>query len=170
MSTATYNLTGMAKVVRVFFLLLRLLAVAATLCAVIVMATSHDSTIVFGITLEAKFQHTPALVFFVIANGIAFIYSLIVLFVPSTSLLSRSIIVFDVILAMLLTAAIAAAGAMAQLGKKGNSHAGWFPICDRVPNFCDHVMGAMICGCVGVVTFLLIVFYDIHQVLSPKFP
>ncbi|KAG6479624.1 hypothetical protein ZIOFF_063092 [Zingiber officinale] len=42
-------------------LLLRLLAAAATLCATIIVATSHDSTMVFGLTLEAKFQHTPAL-------------------------------------------------------------------------------------------------------------
>ncbi|KAG6476803.1 hypothetical protein ZIOFF_066051 [Zingiber officinale] len=44
-------------------LLPRLLAAAATLCATIVVATSHDSTMVFGLTLEAKFQHTHALNF-----------------------------------------------------------------------------------------------------------
>ncbi|XP_042432809.1 CASP-like protein 1C1 [Zingiber officinale] len=72
-------------------LLLRLLAAAATLCATIIVATSHDSTMVFGLTLEAKFQHTPAL-------------NLVSACVPSTSLLSRLVIVPDVILAMLLTA------------------------------------------------------------------
>ncbi|KAG6480466.1 hypothetical protein ZIOFF_063966 [Zingiber officinale] len=157
----------MVKSFRVLYLLLRLLAAAAALSAAIVMATSHDSTTLLGITLEAKFQYNPAFEFLVIANGIGFCYSLIALFIPS-SLLSRLVIMFDVIIAMLLTAAIAAAGAMAQLGKNGNTHAGWLPVCDQVPNFCDHAMGAMICALVGVVTYLLIVLYDVHMLLSPK--
>nr|GMD60601.1 uncharacterized protein LOC109189836 [Ipomoea batatas] len=36
--------------------------------------------------------------------------------------------------------------ALGQLGEKGNSHAGWLPICGQVPKFCDHVGGAMIPG------------------------
>ncbi|WOL02214.1 CASP-like protein 1C1 [Canna indica] len=160
----------MAKSSRLFSVLLRLLAAAATLCAAIVMATSHDSTTVFGLTFDAKFQYTPSLKFFVIANAIGCFYSLLVLFIPSGSSLWRFVIVFDVILALLLTAATAAAGALAELGKKGNSHAGWMPICNQVPGFCDHVMGSLICGLVGVVAYLLILLHTIHTVMSPLFP
>ncbi|CAL9107180.1 unnamed protein product [Musa acuminata var. zebrina] len=155
---------------RLFSLLLRLLAAAATLCATVIMATSHDSTTLFGLTLDAKFQYTPSFKFFVVANAIGCGYSLVVLFVPPTSSLSRLVTVLDVMVAMLLTAAIAAAGALAQLGKRGNSHAGWLPTCGQIPSFCHHVMGALICALVGVVAYLLLLLHTIHTVLTPLFP
>ncbi|WOK97256.1 reticulon-like protein B17 isoform X2 [Canna indica] len=157
----------MAKLsTRLFSSLLRLLAAAATLCATVVMATSHESTTLFGMTMEAKFQHTPSFKFFVIANAIGFCCSIVALFAQSRSSLLRLVFVIDLFVAMLLTAAIAAAGAFAQLAKKGNSHAGWLPVCGQVPSFCDHVMGAMICGLVGVVTYLLILLHTIHTVFN----
>ncbi|CAL9190852.1 CASP-like protein 1C1 [Musa acuminata AAA Group] len=169
-STASDSRTKMAKTSRLCSLLLRLLAAAATLCATVVMATSRDSTTIFGLTLDAKFQYTPSFEFFVVANAVGCGYTLLVLFVPPTTSLSRLVIVFDVTVAMLLTAATAAAGAMAQVGKKGNSHAGWMPICGQVPSFCDHVTGALICAFVGVIAYFLIVLHMIYTLLSPLFP
>jgi uncharacterized protein (TIGR01569 family) len=50
----------MAKIKRLCTLLLRLMALAATLSAAIVMATSHQTTTFFGVTVEAKYSHSPA--------------------------------------------------------------------------------------------------------------
>ncbi|KAJ8501076.1 hypothetical protein OPV22_011628 [Ensete ventricosum] len=155
---------------RLFSLLLRLLAAAATLSATIIMATSHDSTTIFGVTLDAKFQYTPSFKFFVVANAIGCGYSLVVLFVPPRSSLSRLVIVPDVMVALLLTAAVAAAGALAHLGKRGNSHAGWLPTCGQIPSFCHHVMGALICAFVGAAAYLFLLLDTIHTVLSPLLP
>ncbi|XP_072965611.1 CASP-like protein 1C1 [Typha angustifolia] len=162
----------MAKVQahRTLAILLRLLAAAATLVAAIVMATSRETTSFFGLTLDAKFQYTPSLKFFVIANAIASAYSLLVLFIPSTSSLSRLVIATDVIIAMLLTGAVAAAGAMAELGKNGNSHSGWLPICGQIPNFCDHVKGSLISAFVGAAVYLLILLHTIYTLTCPLCP
>lgn len=67
-------------------------------------------------------------------------------------------------LGMVLTGAIAAVGAMSDVGKNGNSHAGWLPICGQIKTFCDHVMGALISGFVAVVLYFLVLMYSIFTV------
>jgi uncharacterized protein (TIGR01569 family) len=68
---------------------------------------------------------------------------------------------------MLLSSGISAAVAIAQVGKQGNSFAGWLPICGQVPNYCDHVKGSLIAGFIGVIIYTLILLYSIHNVLDP---
>nr|CAB3471597.1 unnamed protein product [Digitaria exilis] len=107
------------------------------------MATSHQTISLLGMQLEAKFQHTPSLVFFVVANVLACAYSLLVLIVPPASPAARFSFGFCALqmAGMVLTGAVAAAGAISDLGKNGNDHAGWLPICGLVHTFCDHVKG-----------------------------
>ena len=105
-----------------------------------------------------------------IAEAIATGYSFIVLFLSSKSLVWRLIVILDVVIAILLTSSISAALAIAQIGKKGNSHAGWLPICGQVPKFCDHVTGALIAGFVAAIVYLVLNLYSLHAVLSPLFP
>jgi uncharacterized protein (TIGR01569 family) len=50
----------MAKIKRLCTLLLRLMALGATVSAAIVMATSHETTTVFGVSVEAKYSNSPA--------------------------------------------------------------------------------------------------------------
>ncbi|KAJ4975675.1 hypothetical protein NE237_000781 [Protea cynaroides] len=120
-----------------------ILALSATLTATIVMATSSQTTSIYGISFEAKYSFTPAFKFFMIANAIVSVYGFLVLFLPSESLLWRLVVALDVIITMLVTSSIAAALAIAYVGKKGNDHAGWLPICNQVPKFCDRVTGAL---------------------------
>lgn len=72
---------------------------------------------------------------------------------------------------MLLISSVSAALAIAHVGKKGNSHAGWLPICGQVPKFCDHTAGALIAGCVAVIIYLVLLLYTFTacSVLSPPF-
>nr|CAD1843467.1 unnamed protein product [Ananas comosus var. bracteatus] len=147
----------MAKALRACVFLLRLFAAAATLVAAVVMATSHETTSYFGFTMEAKFQYTSSFV-------------LLVLLIPSTSSFSRLVIATDVIIGMLLTSAVAATGALSELGKNGNQHAGWLPICGQIHEFCNHVMGALICAFVGLLIYLLILFHTFYVVINPLFP
>lgn len=73
----------------------------------------------------------------------------------------------DQVFSMLLTSSISAALAIAQVGKKGNSHAGWPPICGQVPKYCDHVSGSLIAGFIGVLIYMLLLLQAIHSVLDP---
>ncbi|GMI91536.1 CASP-like protein 1C2 [Hibiscus trionum] len=160
----------MAKTNRIITILLRLLAFGATLSATLVMVTSHDSTQVFNLKFTANYNNSPSFKYFVIAEAIASGYGLIALFLSSKSLVDRLIVILDVVIAMLLTSSISAALAVAEIGKKGNSHAGWLPICDQVPKFCDHATGALIAGFAAAIFYLVLNLYSLHLVLAPLFP
>ncbi|XVF25807.1 hypothetical protein REPUB_Repub13aG0245300 [Reevesia pubescens] len=160
----------MAKTKRIITILLRLLALGSTLSATVVMVTSHDSADVLNLKFSAKYNNTPTFKYYVIAEAIATGYSFIVLFLSLKSLVWRLIVILDVVIAMLLISSISAALAVAQVGKKGNSHAGWLPICGQVPKFCDHVTGALIAGFVAAIIYFVLNLYSLHAVLSPLFP
>ncbi|KAL5793783.1 hypothetical protein ACOSP7_002377 [Xanthoceras sorbifolium] len=157
----------MAKIRRLCTLLLRLLAFGATLSATVVMATSHETVSLFAVSFEAKYSDTPAFKYFVIANAIVSIYGFFVLFLPSESLLWRLVVALDLIFTLLLTSSISAALAVAQVGKKGNSAAGWLPICGQVPKYCDQATGALASGFIGLIIYLLLLLYSIHTILNP---
>ncbi|KAJ7948310.1 CASP-like protein [Quillaja saponaria] len=157
----------MAKAKRICILLLRFLAFAATLSAVIVMATSHQNASFFAVSFEVKYTNSPSFKYFVIANAIVTVYGFLVLFLPSESPLWRLVVALDLVFTMLLTSSISAALAIAYVGKKGNTYAGWLPICGQVPKYCDQVTGALAVGFVGVITYMLLLLYSIHTVLDP---
>lgn len=69
---------------------------------------------------------------------------------------------------LLLTSSISAALAIAEVGKKGNSHAGWLPVCGQVHKFCDHVKGALISGFSAAVLYLVLLLYSIHILFDSK--
>ncbi|KAK9131774.1 hypothetical protein Scep_011302 [Stephania cephalantha] len=116
---------------RVFTILLRLLALAATLSATIVMITSHETSSLLSFSFDVEYSDTPAFKYFMIVNAAVSVYSLLILFLPPKSQLWRLIVALDVIIAMLLISGISAASAVAYVGKKGNSSAGWLPICGQ---------------------------------------
>uniref|UniRef100_A0A7N0UML6 CASP-like protein n=1 Tax=Kalanchoe fedtschenkoi TaxID=63787 RepID=A0A7N0UML6_KALFE len=146
--------------------LLRALALGATLAAAILVATSREKVYLFGLTLEAKYSDTPSFKYFVITNIIASVYSLAVLFLPLAGLLGQVILALDVAFTMLLTSSIGAALAIAQVGKKGNTAAGWLPICDQVPRYCHHVEIGLILGFVGLIIYFVILLYKVLNISS----
>ncbi|EEF43272.1 CASP-like protein 1C2 [Ricinus communis] len=154
---------------KVFSTILRFLALAATVVAVIVMIRSHDSAIVLNLTFSAKYNNTPAFKYFVIAEGIASVYTIIVIFLWSKGLLGRLIVILDMVTTVLLTSSISAALAIAQVGKKGNSHAGWLPVCGQVPKFCDQAIIALVAGFVAAIVYFMLLLCSLHAVLTPIF-
>ena len=74
---------------------------------------------------------------------------------------------FGQIFTMLLSSSISAALAIAYVGKKGNTYAGWLPICGQVPNYCDHVKGALVAGFAGLIIYMVLILHAIHTVLDP---
>ncbi|RDX89176.1 CASP-like protein 1C1, partial [Mucuna pruriens] len=157
----------MAKTRRVCHLLLRFLAFAATLSAVIVMTTSHQRATFFTVSFEAKYTNSPAFKYFVTAYSVVTVYGFLVLFLPAESLLWRLVVALDLVFNMLLVSSFSAALAIAQVGKKGNSDAGWLPICDSVPKYCNQVTGALIAGFVAVIIYIILLLHSIHTVIDP---
>ncbi|KAL4312084.1 hypothetical protein GQ457_01G037970 [Hibiscus cannabinus] len=139
---------------------LRLLAFLAAAAATLVMALNKQTkTFVVGtigttplkLTLTAKFQHTPAFVFFVIANGLVCMHNLVMIMVDLVGskfdykgLRFPMVAILDMLNVALVSGGANAAAFMAELGKNGNSHARWDKICDKFGAYCDRGGGALI--------------------------
>ncbi|KAF8031160.1 hypothetical protein BT93_D0382 [Corymbia citriodora subsp. variegata] len=149
-------------------LVLRLLAVGSTAAAIAIMVTSHETAKVLNLSFNAKYSNTSAFVYFVVAEAIAGGYSLVSLLLSCMMPARRLVMTMDVVIAMLLSSSISAAVAIGQVGKKGNSHAGWLPICGQVPKFCDQVTGALIAGFVAAAVYLILLLCSLHSLLALK--
>ncbi|KAI9377706.1 hypothetical protein POPTR_019G100300v4 [Populus trichocarpa] len=157
----------MMKPKRLLSLLLRLIAVGATLAAVIIMATSHEKGTFFAVSYEAKYTDTPAFKYFVIANAIVTVYGFLVLFHLPGSPLWRLVLALDLVFTMLLISSISAALAVAQVGKNGNSRAGWLPVCGQVTKYCNQVTGALVAGLIALITYIILLLHSIYTFLNP---
>ncbi|KDP34883.1 hypothetical protein JCGZ_09171 [Jatropha curcas] len=162
----------------------RVFAFMATAAATIVMGLNKETkTIVVATvgstpltaTLTAKFQDTPAFVFFVIANGIATIHNLVMIAadicgkrLDYKGLRLAIIAILDMMTVALVAGGVNAAVYMAELGKNGNSHARWNKICDKFGKFCDHGGGAIIASFGGLLFMLIISVMSILKLLKPK--
>ncbi|XP_068655615.1 CASP-like protein 1B2 [Aristolochia californica] len=146
-------------------LALRLLALFATVAATLVMALNEETkTVTVGVngaqpvrqSVSAKFQQTPSFVFFVVVNAIASFHNLTMLLLVllgekiTIKGLGLLMILADLVMVLLVTAGSAAAAAMAELGKSGNSHARWNKICDKFDSYCDRGGGALMSSYAGV--------------------
>ncbi|KAE9452582.1 hypothetical protein C3L33_15519, partial [Rhododendron williamsianum] len=155
---------AMAKIIPTF--LLRLIALGATISATAVMVTSHDSTTVLNLKFVAKYTNSPTFKYFALTNAIASGYGLTTIFLPSKTSLWRLLLVLDLVILCLLDSSISAALAIGYVGKKGNTQAGWLPICGQVPKFCDHANAALICGFVATIVYFLLVLYSLHSAVN----
>ncbi|XP_062202775.1 CASP-like protein 1B1 [Phragmites australis] len=155
------------KLVTLQPVVLRASVVLATAAAAMVMVLNTQSyTAVVAIvgtrplmqTFTAKFRDTPAFVYFVVANSIAGVYNLVVLLLMRRFLRSRtaSLVVqmLDMVIMALLATGAATAASMAELGKNGNLHARWNPICDRFGSFCSRGGIALVSSFIGVAFML----------------
>ncbi|KAJ6859291.1 hypothetical protein NC652_041567 [Populus alba x Populus x berolinensis] len=68
---------------------------------------------------------------------------------------------------MLLVSSISAALAVAQVGKNGNSRAGWLPVCGQVTKYCNQVTGALVAGLIALITYIILLLHSIYTFLNP---
>ncbi|KAJ1405372.1 Casparian strip membrane protein [Sesbania bispinosa] len=161
---------------------LRVVAFLATASATLVMAFNKQtkSLVVatigstpITVTLTAKFQHTPAFVFFVIANGIASLHNLVVIAVDVLEpqfdyrgLRLGLIATLDMMTMALASAGDGAATFMSELGKNGNSHARWDKICDKFGAYCNRGGAALIASFIGIILLLIVTVMSITKLLK----
>ncbi|KAJ6835904.1 CASP-like protein 1B1 [Iris pallida] len=154
------------KMVSLLPVLLRVAVVLLTLAAALAMGLNRQSrsitVAIVGTTpiiqaFVAKFQHTPAFVYFVIANATVSTYNLLVLllsfFLSKRKAYHLTVHIMDLVMMALLATGAAAAASMAELGKNGNYHARWSPICDRFEAYCHRGGLALTASFIGA--FLL---------------
>ncbi|KAK4433944.1 CASP-like protein IN26 [Sesamum alatum] len=162
---------------------LRFLLFASAVVAVVVMVTSKQTKQVpvqippFQASVPAKFNHSPAFIYFVAALSVAGLYSIITTFLSFYALLKPGccpqvlshFVIFDVLLLGVVAAATGAAGAVAYIGLKGNSHLGWKKACNVYDEFCKHVGSSIFVSLFASIVLALLVFFSIYS-LSKKIP
>ncbi|GLJ39110.1 hypothetical protein SUGI_0797170 [Cryptomeria japonica] len=162
---------------------LRLLAVAATLSAAVVMSKAKQTEMVPAVVnsvpvtvngrpvlvpVPAKYNYSPAFIYFVVANSVACVYtalSILATFAKrkKSSFLSTFLLaVTDISMVALISSAASAAMAYAYIGLKGNSHTGWHKICNVYDKFCRYVGAALGVSFVGLNAFSLLTLIQLY--------
>ncbi|XP_039037687.1 CASP-like protein 1D1 [Hibiscus syriacus] len=135
---------------------LRVLLFAASVSAVVVMVTSKQSEMVpvpgfppnIRVPFSAKFNHSPAFIYFVAALSLTGLYSIITTLASiSASRKAKSILLLfallDVVFVGIVASATGAAGGVAYIGLRGNNHVRWNKICNTFDTFCRHIGSAV---------------------------
>ncbi|CAN7013083.1 hypothetical protein IGI04_012308 [Brassica rapa subsp. trilocularis] len=153
---------------------LRLFLFAATLTSIVVMVTSKQSKTIpiFPFHTQAKFTHSPAFIYFVVALSVACFYSIISTLAtlsafkkPSScsAVLLLNLAIMDAVMVGIVASATGASGGVAYIGLKGNKNVRWRKICDLYDTFCHHVGGAI---AVSLVASIILLLLSIISVLS----
>ncbi|KAG2727221.1 hypothetical protein I3760_01G148400 [Carya illinoinensis] len=151
---------------------LRVLLFAAALTAVIVMVTSEQTKLIplLG-NRKAKFNHSPALIYFVVALSVAGLYSLITILASTSVILkpffSKKFLVYfaytDVLILGLVASATGSAGGVAYVGLKGNKHVGWIKVCSTYDTYCQHIAGSLAVSLFASVVLVFLIWLSIFS-------
>ncbi|XAR53867.1 hypothetical protein NMG60_11022575 [Bertholletia excelsa] len=135
--------------VRIAELVLRCLICGLGLLAAVLIGSDSQVREIFSIRKKARYTDMKALVFLVVANGLAAAYSLVqilrcvVSMVRGKVLFSKPLawVIFsgDQLMAYLTLAAVAAAAQSSVFGKLGQQELQWMKICNMYGKFCNQV-------------------------------
>ncbi|XP_058083814.1 CASP-like protein 1D1 [Magnolia sinica] len=157
---------------------LRLLLFASTVTAIVVMVTSKQTEMVIvsplirvPVARAAKFNHSPAFIYFVAALSIACLYSILTLMASFASVSKRSpsnkllflLAIKDALMAALVASATGTAGGVAYIGMKGNKHVGWTKICGVYDKFCRHIGSSIALAVLASTVLVLLVMVSTYS-------
>ncbi|KAL6877625.1 hypothetical protein ACP4OV_012840 [Aristida adscensionis] len=158
---------------------LRALLFAVTLSALVVLATAKQTVLVpvalaprlLLAPLAAKFNHSPALIYLLVALCVTCLYSLLTA-VGSLRLVSGSactaktlflLVLLDVFYAAVMASATGSAGGVAWIGLKGNSHTRWNKICNLYGKFCRHIGASALLSLVASILLVLLAVLNAYS-------
>ncbi|KAG8372987.1 hypothetical protein BUALT_Bualt12G0124100 [Buddleja alternifolia] len=153
-------------------LVLRVVAVALSLAAAVVLATNKQTVTVavilvptlpaVNIPVTAKWHDLSSSVYFFVANIIACTYGVISLLLMLANKGTKKgvamlVIIFDLVMVALLFSSVGASSALGLMGYKGNSHLQWRKVCNVFGKFCLQGTAALaLCGVASFAFFLLV--------------
>ncbi|GMH31514.1 hypothetical protein Nepgr_033357 [Nepenthes gracilis] len=141
---------------------LRISALLSSAISACLMLTAHEEALIYGLSMSAKFSYSPAFKFAAYVNVVASAFSLLSLGVAFVIIRRGNpinyyfVFLHDLVIMSLVLGGSAAATAIGYVGKYGNSHAGWLPICDHFTSFCNKVSASVILSYISVTFFLLL--------------
>lgn len=143
------NLKAVDRKVRIAELVLRCLICGFGVLAAVLIGSDTQTKEIFSIKKKAKFTDMKALVFLVVASGLAAAYSLVQVLRCVVSMVRGSVlfnkplawVIFsgDQLMAYLMLAAVAAAAQSSVFAKFGEPELQWMKICTMYGKFCNQV-------------------------------
>ncbi|KAH7836520.1 hypothetical protein Vadar_002375 [Vaccinium darrowii] len=143
------NLKAVDRKVRIAELVLRCLICGFGVLAAVLIGSDAQTKEIFSIKKTAKFTDMKALVFLVVASGLAAGYSLVQVLRCVVSMVRGSVLfnkplawaIFsgDQLMAYLMLAAVAAAAQSSVFAKFGEPELQWMKICTMYGKFCNQV-------------------------------
>lgn len=143
------NLKVIDRRVRLAELVLRCVISALAILAAVLIGTDSQVKEIFTIQKKAKFTDMKALVFLVVADGLAAAYSLVQVLRCVVNMIRGSVLfnkplawaIFsgDQVMAYVTLAAVAAAAQSAVIAKFGQTEVQWMKICNMYGKFCNQV-------------------------------
>lgn len=143
------NLKAVDRKVRIAELVLRCLICGFGVLAAVLIGSDTQTKEIFSIRKRAKFTDMKALVFLVVASGLAAAYSLVQVLRCVVSMVRGSVLfhkplawaIFsgDQLMAYLMLAAVAAAAQSSVFAKFGEPELQWMKICTIYGKFCNQV-------------------------------
>lgn len=143
------NLKAVDRKVRIAELVLRCLICGFGVLAAVLIGSDTQTKEIFSIKKTAKFTDMKALVFLVVASGLAAAYSLLQVLRCVVSMVRGSVlfnkplawVIFsgDQLMAYLMLAAVAAAAQSSVFAKFGEPELQWMKICTMYGKFCNQV-------------------------------
>ncbi|KAL2935582.1 CASP-like protein 1F1 [Bienertia sinuspersici] len=152
------------KMVELVQIVLRALALATSIAATCILFTSKQTTLVFGIEMDAKYSYSSAYKFYGIATTIASVCSFLslgltlILQQNASSKANYHLLFFmhDLVIMSVILSGCAAATAIGYVGQYGYDHAGWMPICDHFKIFCHKITASVILAYFSLIFFFLL--------------
>jgi uncharacterized protein (TIGR01569 family) len=157
---------GFRRCLAVIDFLLRVAAFGPTLAAAISTGTADERLSVFTqfFQFHARFDDFTAFIFFMVANAVAAGYlvlslpfSAVGIVRPKATGVRVFLLVCDVLIMSLLTAAGAAAAAIVYVAHWGSVRANWVPICMQFHGFCQRTSGAVVATFLAVLVLLVLI-------------
>ncbi|KZV21980.1 CASP-like protein 5-like [Dorcoceras hygrometricum] len=160
---------------------LRLLALALSLAAAVVLGVNKQTTTMpvslvpslppVNVPVTAKFHYLSAFTYLVVANAIAGGYAVISLLLAlanrrGNKAISLLTMILDLAMVALLFSAIGASLAVGLIGYKGNSHVRWDKVCNVFGRFCHQVAASVALTAASAGAFFLLVIlivFNLHK-------
>ncbi|CAN8231817.1 unnamed protein product [Cochlearia groenlandica] len=152
-------------------LLLRCSVTLLSLLSLVLIVTDSQVKQLFLIKKAAKYTDMKAIVFLVVANGVAAVYSLlqslrcVVGTVKGSVLLRKSLawaifsldqVKYSLAMAYISVAAIAAAGESGLIAIKGEEKLQWMKVCNLYGKFCHRAAGGVVTALFGSIAMVLV--------------
>ncbi|WOL12290.1 CASP-like protein 1E1 [Canna indica] len=152
--------------------ILRVMAIVLTLVSTVVMGAAKQTVTVVGVdnttdllitaAFQTKSTYSAAFVYFIVANTLVFVYSVVSLALTIASRAAAGVllpfVIGDVAMVALLFSCNGAAAAISVVLEHGQrSLADWTKICDSFGGFCGRVNAAIVLSMVAAVVYVLLV-------------